>query len=61
MFLFLFFNFESYSSRRSPLFRLSLRYLFFCFLDYFEDFLLIKDELPRNRYTLPILTFPTYS
>jgi hypothetical protein len=30
------------------------------FVDEFEDFLRIKDELPFNRYALPFLSFFTY-
>jgi hypothetical protein len=56
IFLLLFLDFGIYSFRRSPLFYLSLRRLYFRFFDYFEDFLRIKDKLPFNSHTLSILT-----
>jgi hypothetical protein len=58
---FLFLDFGSRSLRRSLLFRLSLRRLRLCFLNEFEHFLRIKDELPFNSYMLPFLTLLTYS
>jgi hypothetical protein len=58
---FLFLNFGSRSLYRSSLFRLSLRRFRLRFLDDFEDFLRIEDELPFNSYALPFLTFLTYS
>jgi hypothetical protein len=58
---FLFLDFGSRSLRRSPLFCLSLRRLYLRFLDEFENFLRIKDELPFNSYVLPFLTLLTYS
>ena len=57
---FLFLDFGSRSLNRSSLFRLSLRRFRLRFLDDFEDFLRIKDELPFNSYALPFLTFLTY-
>jgi hypothetical protein len=59
-FFFLVFDFGSYSPRFSLLFRLSFRHLYFRFFDKFEDFFRIEDELPLNRYALPLLTLPTY-
>jgi len=58
---FLFLDFGSRSLYRSSLFRLSLRRFRLRFLDDFEDFLRIKDELPFYSYALPFLTFFTYS
>jgi hypothetical protein len=58
---FLFLDFGSRSIRRSLLFRLSLRRLRLRFLDKFEDFLRIKDELSFNSYVLPFPTLSTYS
>jgi hypothetical protein len=60
-FLFLVPDFGSPSFCRSPLFRLSLQRLRFCFLDQSENFLRIKDILSLNRYALPFCTFLTDS
>jgi hypothetical protein len=43
-------DFWSYNFRYLPLFRLSLRRLYFRSLDEFEDFLRIKDEFPFDSY-----------
>ena len=58
---FLFLDFGSRSLYRSSLFCLSLRRFRLRFLDDFEDFLRIKDELPFYSYALPFLTLLTYS
>jgi hypothetical protein len=59
-FFFLVPDLRSCRTYRLSLLRLSLRRLYFCFLNKFKDFLRIKDEFTLNYDVLPLLTLLTY-